>query len=180
MKTSLSHPLQIPAVAPPGGGKIGMALCPGKRQPHAATGPWHRDLSVDMAAIRLFGTSLLVTLMEASELDQANVPADVMRAAAEQLGIAWMHLPIVDFQAPSRTFEDVWPRHSAAIRELLANGQNIVLHCRGGRGRSGMMAARLLVDFGFPPEKAIAAVRAVNPLAMETEVQESYIRSLAK
>ena len=42
-----------------------MTLCPGKRQPHAATGPWDRDLVADMDAVKKFGAAIFITLMEA-------------------------------------------------------------------------------------------------------------------
>jgi ADP-ribosyl-[dinitrogen reductase] hydrolase len=180
VKTSLTHPLEILAVQVPGGGRIGMALCPGKRQPHAATGPWNRDLAIDMAAIHAFGAALLVTLMEPLELVQAEVPVEVMRTSAASRGIDWLHLPITDFQAPGAEFEAAWPRHSAAICDLLKRKRNVVVHCRGGRGRSGMIAARLLLEFGFSANDAIKSIRAVNPLAMETIAQEDYIRSNAR
>ena len=91
-----------------------------------------------------------------------------MAAAAAAQGMMWLHLPIVDFQPPDTAFEKAWSAHRDLICALLQSGQNVVAHCRGGRGRSGMIAARLLVEFGLSPDRAIQAVRTVNPLAMET------------
>ena len=70
MKTSLTHPLPIPAVAA-GRGRLGMCMCPGKQQPHAATGPWHRDLALDMDVLSAFDAAIVITLMEADELETA-------------------------------------------------------------------------------------------------------------
>jgi ADP-ribosyl-[dinitrogen reductase] hydrolase len=176
VKTSLTHPLIIPAVAVPGGGRVGITLCPGKRQPHAATGPWDRDLATDLDAIKTFGTDVLITLMEADELDKAAVPVKDLEAAVEARGMTWLHLPIVDFQAPSAEFEAAWRTHSPALHDVLKRGGNVVAHCRGGRGRSGLVAARLLVDLGWEPEAAITAIRSVNPKAIETPVQEAHVR----
>jgi hypothetical protein len=48
-RTSLTHPLQIAAVSAGSGlGRIGITLCPGKYDQHAATGEWHRDLAIDL------------------------------------------------------------------------------------------------------------------------------------
>ena len=115
--------------------------------------------------------------MESFELDKA-VPAAALAAAAEARGIAWMHLPIVDFGAPDETFERHWIRQGETVRVALKAGQNVVVHCRGGRGRSGLLAARILVELGEEPDAAMKAVRASNPLAIETPVQEQHIRSL--
>lgn len=180
VKTSVTHPLQISSVTFPGGGKIGMCMCPGKHQPHAITGPWQRDLGADIAAIKAFGAELVVTLMEEKELREADIQPSAMNTAAREAGLAWLHLPIPDFQAPTDHFEALWSEKRKDILSLLASGKNVVLHCRGGRGRSGMIAARLLLEGGLSAVDAVARVRAVNPLAMETSAQEAYIRELGK
>lgn len=176
VKTSRTHPLEIHAVTTPSGGQIGMTMCPGKQQPHAITGPWHRDLATDMDAIRDFGTETLISLMEGPELADAAVPAEMLQQAARDRGMTWMHCPIPDFAAPDAAFEDDWKIRGPKVRALLKNGRRVVLHCRGGRGRAGLMAARLLVELGLDPNEAITAVRTANPLAIETIVQEEHVR----
>ncbi|TAL01091.1 MAG: phosphatase [Rhodospirillaceae bacterium] len=177
IKTSLTHPLPIAVIVTPGGGRIGMTLCPGKRQPNAITGPWDRDLKRDLDAIVAFGAKSLITLMEADELAAARVPADILEPAVRNSGLTWHHWPIVDLAAPDARFERAWKAEAGAIQRRLVDGGNIVLHCRGGRGRSGLVAARLLIELGVKPEDAIAAARAAQPLAMETAAQESHIRA---
>ncbi len=174
VKTSLTHPLEIFAVAA-GAGAVGMAMCPGKRQPYAATGPWARDLDIDMDAIAAFGPSIMITLMEGHELATA-VPAEDLDRAAQARGIRWLHLPIVDFGVPDAAFERTWLSAGELVRGALRSGEKVVVHCRGGRGRSGLLAARLLVELGLQPEAAIAAVRKANPLAIETSIQEEHVR----
>jgi protein-tyrosine phosphatase len=58
----------------------------------------------------------------------------------------------------------------------LRSGGNVLVHCRGGLGRAGMIAARLLVEEGVPPETAMTAVRAARPRAIETPAQERWVR----
>lgn len=175
-KTSRTHPLEIHTVSAPGGGRIGMTLCPGKRQPHAATGPWNRNLAADMDVIKKFGAGTMITLMETGELADAAVPCDALECAANDRAINWLHMPIADFGAPDAVFEATWKKHGPGVRSSLRNGDSIVVHCRGGRGRAGLMAARLLVEMGVSANDSIAAVRAANPLAIETVTQEDHIR----
>jgi len=59
--------------------------------------------------------------------------------------------------------------------QLLRSGSDIVVHCKGGLGRAGMMAARLLVEVGVPPEQAIKSVRSVRKGAIETKDQEDVV-----
>ena len=174
VKTSITHPLEIHAVAA-GAGVVGMTLCPGKVQPHAATGPWDRDLARDMDVIARFGASILITLMESHELATA-VAAEAISDAARARGIKWLHLPIVDLNVPDAAFERTWLDAGKTVRRALRQGAKVVVHCRGGRGRSGLLAARILVELGMDPETAMSEVRVANPLAIETTVQEEHVR----
>jgi len=91
-------------------------------------------------------------------------------------GMEWRHLSIRDVSIPDGRFERAWPRQSREIRERLRAGDNVLVHCRGGLGRAGMIAARLLVDEGVDPDAAIAAIRAARPGAIETPAQEDGVR----
>ncbi|KAA3634006.1 MAG: phosphatase [Proteobacteria bacterium] len=171
--TSDTTPIRIDQVTVSGGGRLGMTFCPGKKDAHAASGAWDRELDTDLAAIRDWGASLLVTLVEPHELDVLEVPGLGRRVV--EFGMDWLHLPIVDVSVPSREFENAWPGHGGDMASRLARGEGIVLHCRGGLGRTGLVAARLLVEFGYDPAAAIADVRAARPGAIETAAQERYV-----
>src|SRR5258708_27195060 len=74
-RTSLTHPLQIATVsAGPGVGGVGITFCPGKYDPNAHTGGWERDLAIDLDAIRTWGASAVITLVEHKELMLLKVP----------------------------------------------------------------------------------------------------------
>ena len=75
-----------------------------------------------------------------------------------------------------RRFEEEWETAGKELRQILTEGGRIVLHCRGGLGRTGTIAARLLVEFGIDTRAAIAAVRRVRPGAIQTREQEEYVR----
>jgi ADP-ribosyl-[dinitrogen reductase] hydrolase len=172
-RTSTTHPLRIAALGTPAGGRIGMTFCPGKYDPAAMTGPWDRDLGIDLTAIVDWGASALVTLMEAHELAQLGV-ADIGRYA-ESIGLAWFHLPIRDASIPDAAFEATWQTAGVTLRARLRGGQGIVIHCRGGLGRTGLIAARLLIELGEPPRDALEKVRAARPGAVETRQQQEYV-----
>jgi protein-tyrosine phosphatase len=94
----------------------------------------------------------------------------------ERRGMEWVHMPIPDVSTPGTAFEAKWPEVSRSLRSRLDAGENILVHCRGGLGRAGMIAARLLVETGVEPEVAIERVRAVRPGAIETGAQERWVR----
>jgi protein-tyrosine phosphatase len=93
---------------------------------------------------------------------------------AKSLGLWFASLPIPDRHIPSSPSE-VTPILDN-LEEELATGNNIVIHCRQGVGRSGMIAACLLVMRGMSAESAIREVEKVRGTAVpETEEQRRWI-----
>lgn len=177
MRTSHTHPLQIAEVRPaPGMGRIGITFCPGKVQPSAMTGGWSRDLGIDVDAIAAWGASAVVTLVEDHELTSLNVEG--LGDAVRRRHMDWYHLPIVDVSTPCSRFEAEWDEVGEGLRARLRDGFDLVVHCKGGLGRAGTIAARLLVELGADPADAIRQVRAVRPGALETHGQVDYVLGL--
>ena len=174
MRTSISHPLQIAAVAIGSEfGRIGITFCPGKYDRHAMSGEWDRDLALDLDAVRDWGAAAVVTLIEPKELTLLRVERlgeEVLRRK-----MLWFHLPIMDASIPDERFEQEWEVAGEDLRSMLRSGLDVLVHCRGGLGRAGTIAARLLVELGMEPTKAIASVRAVRRGAIETRDQEQFI-----
>jgi hypothetical protein len=174
-RTSRSHPLQIAQVrASPSHGRIGITFCPGKHDPAASTGAWARELGADLDAITAWGARLVLTLLEAAELRALGVP-DLGREVRSR-GLEWRHLPIADGSVPSAAFEQQWQTDGREIRTLLRSGADVLVHCKGGLGRAGMIAARLLVELGVAPEQAIREVRSARTGAIETPSQLALVR----
>ncbi len=172
VRTSLTHPLEIDPM-PCGAGLLGLTLCPGKQGPSNFGDPWERDLGLDMRAIVDWGATTLVSLMEADEFPMLNVPG--LGDAAEEAGLEWHHLPIPDVKVPGERFERLWTYSGHVLRGKLRSGEKIVLHCRGGLGRTGMVAARLAIEFGVAPEEALRRVREARTGTVETRAQEAYV-----
>ena len=152
-----------------------MTFCPGKKQADALSGVWDRDLDADMKSIKAFGAMALVTLMPDGELHSLHVSPTRIRDAASGLGIEWYQLPIPDQGIPEPNFEDLWASAGKRLRELLKDGNSIVIHCKGGLGRTGTIAARLLIEFGVQPEIAVQSVRKARPGTIENRLQERYV-----
>jgi len=137
------------------------------------TGPWNRDLDKDLKAIRSWGADALVTLMEEHEL--VSVQVSDLGERAEAIGLEWHFLPIRDVDVPDAGFEPRWRYARHRLNALLDRGRSVVLHCRGGLGRTGMIAARILAERGMAPADAVKAVRQSRPGTIETQAQERHV-----
>jgi ADP-ribosylglycohydrolase/protein-tyrosine phosphatase len=172
LRTSETDPLRI-AELPLGSGLLGLTLCPGKRGESMSGSRWQRDLDADLAVVRRWGANAVVTLIEADE--SAMLGVEALPQALHDAGIVWHHLPIRDVDAPDQRFETRWVYAGTQLRERLRAGQRVLIHCRGGLGRAGLVAAGLLVEFGASGAQAIRSVRAARPGAIETPRQEQWV-----
>ena len=78
---------------------------------------------------------------------------------------------------PDQEFEDIWVEEGELIRHALRIGERVVFHCYAGLGRTGMIAARILVEMGMDSQQAVAAIRASNGRRIQTEAQEALVHS---
>jgi ADP-ribosylglycohydrolase len=99
------------------------------------------------------------------------------------LSVEYLRKPIPDHAVPDD------PRHMAEIlgclREQLALGRVVYVHCRAGIGRSGTVAGCLLAELGHPGEAALTELNrqwrtnarsAVWGSVPETPEQSDYVR----
>ncbi|MGU3329459.1 cyclin-dependent kinase inhibitor 3 family protein [Methylobacterium mesophilicum] len=154
-------------------GRIGITFCPGKKGPSVFGAHWDRELTVDVEAIRTWGASSVLSLIEPHEFDVLSVKG--LPDAVRDAGLVWFHAPIPDVSIPGPAFIASWRSIGPRISEQLRTGGSVVVHCRGGLGRAGMVAAMLLAMMGEDPKRAIERVRAVRPGAIETPEQEAYV-----
>ncbi len=129
-----------------------------------------RGVTADLDDLAAAGVAVLVSLTEASELY-----LDAIRIAVGDQPFAWLHLPIEDLSVPLPTWEVAWQAAAPTLHDALDRGRAVAVHCQGGCGRSGLVAARLLVERGLPPRLAVRTVRRVRPGAIETGAQLRYV-----
>lgn len=179
-RTSLSHPLIIAEVqVGTKGGAVGVTFAPGKTQEFAMTGSWARDLNLDLASVKAWGASRLLSLLEPWEFEELQIPA--LPEAAQSHGITWTGLPITDGAAPDERLLSQWPALSKLLTQELLDGARVVVHCKGGLGRAGTVASMLLLETGTVDDasEAMRVVRAVRPGAIETPEQEAFLHRWA-
>lgn len=123
------------------------------------------DLDEDVEFLRTEGIRTIATLTE------QPVVGLVERDEFDHL-----HFPIPDMGFPT-------PRSCAALcQQVLARMERgaVLLHCRAGLGRTGMVAACCLVAMGEPAARALQRVRNINRLYVQTRSQEQFIEHFAR
>ncbi|TYC60977.1 hypothetical protein FMN50_06980 [Rhodobacterales bacterium] len=162
-------------IAYPGGGRIVTLGFPGLAFDIAGTSviePERMQATLQDPALQACG--LLVVLVERAEVPE-NAWSLLGEAASEQ-AIRVVHLPIRDYQAPDAEFEAGWQSLRTEIGELLASGGALALSCHYGAGRSGTMAASLLMDSGMTADEAVATVRRHFSESIESEEQLTWLK----
>ena len=123
----------------------------------------------DLLAIHGWGARVVFTMTTMRELNAVGAGDMAQHMAA--MDIEWHHLPIPDWGTPPQLVRQLWPAAAAAAHAALDAGGRVLVHCRGGCGRSGMAGLRLLVERGEAPKHALARLRQVRPCAVETDAQ---------
>jgi protein-tyrosine phosphatase len=137
--------------------------------PRPRGGDWLED---EMAAWRRAGIDTVLSLLTPEEEQDLDLKREAPEAKAQ--GMKFASLPIPDRQVPNSESEV-----SAALNRIdadLSAGKSVVVHCRQGVGRTGLVAACLLVARGLTPEGAVKALSAArgNPVP-ETDEQRRWI-----
>ena len=142
--------------------------------PRPRGGEWLDD---EVRAWKELGCDVVVSLLTRDELDEFGLAAEPDLSRAQ--GLQFCELPIPDLGVPESL---------AAARKLVDNlrsalelGKKIAIHCRQGIGRSGLIAAGVLVVSGVDPETAIRQVSAARGLPVpETAEQREWVLELAR
>ena len=118
--------------------------------------------------------STVVSLVEDSEFDQLCEKKQFVSNIYKH-NLKWIHMPITDLKAPDHEFKQKWITTKTLLKNDLLKGNNIVLHCKGGIGRSGTIAALILIEHGEEHINAIKQVREKRHGAIENELQEQFV-----
>lgn len=149
-----------------------------------AEGPWPGKLALaarprgddwledEIAGWRREGIDLVFSLLTSEEENDLGLSEEAREVNAQ--GMQFVSFPIPDREVP-----DSDAKAAAALEKLdvnLSAGKNVLVHCRQGVGRTGLIAAGLLVMKGLPPEAAVKSLSAARGVSIpETVAQRRWI-----
>jgi len=139
--------------------------------PRPRGGDWLED---ELEAWRAGGVEVVVSLLMSDEaLDLLlEREAEFCRSA----GLEFRSFPIEDRSVPKSAEEAL--AFVQEMADLLQEGKSILVHCRQGIGRSGLIAVALLTRVGLTLEDALAAVSRTRGLTVpETEEQLGWLKA---
>jgi protein-tyrosine phosphatase len=143
-------------------GKLAMAARP-------RGGDWLKD---DIANWKRAGIDMVLSLLTPDEESEMDLRDEA--GAARTQGMEFDSFPIPDRQIPRS--EAKWSEVLEKVTRTLSDGKNVVVHCRQGIGRSGLLAACLLVRKGMSPGAAVDSVSAARGVSVpETAEQRDWI-----
>lgn len=138
----------------------------------------HGDYAQDIAHLRDWKPALVISMTTLPEM--VSYHAEGLGADMQGSGSRWVHLPVEDYDIPDAEQNTLWPEISKTAIAALRGGGRVLVHCRGGCGRSGMAALRLMIDAGEAPEAALLRLRSVRPCAVETDAQLIWAQTRGK
>ena len=130
---------------------------------HWVEGPWKGRLALaarprggdwldgEMAWWRSAGVDTVVSLLESAEEEDLELSSERFVAGAK--GMTFHSLPIPDRGVPESEAQ-LFALVDTLDRELGA-GRNVTVHCRQGVGRTGLLAACLLMAQDYAPTEAV-------------------------
>ena len=132
-------------------------------------GEWIDD---EFAAIADAGIKKVVSLLEPHEAYELGLEDE--ETICERHGMQFGNFPVADRSIPDSAHGFV-----SFIRQIhadIASGVDTVVHCRAGIGRSGLVAAAVLVRAGHSPEAAFDLVSRARGIAVpDTEGQRNWL-----
>jgi atypical dual specificity phosphatase len=123
-------------------------------------------LDADLAWLREQGIGAVLSMTE----------TPLAAAALERHDLESRHLPVDDLTAPT---PEQFDRALRFIDWQRVHGKSVVVHCKMGQGRTGVVLAAYLVRMGATPAQALARVRAVCPGAVGVSEQERSLDAFA-
>lgn len=131
----------------------------------------YEDVQREVLELKKLRIDYVVVLQTSRELAWSN--PDLMDIY-EDAGIKVIHFPIHDMQAPVSV--EKLDRLVSLILQMLKAGRILMIHCFGGKGRTGLVAAAVLIKHAkLTALQAVNYIRHIRPGAIETPQQ---LRSL--
>ena len=163
MRKEMTHPYDVLELN--SGAKFIFTPCPGTK---------NSDLVASIKTLKSAGATAIISLLPDSEIDALSVP-NLGQEISDQ-GMTWYQLPVVDDCAPEQLFFDAFNHVKDDLLNRYKAGETLAIHCRGGSGRTGLMAAILLLESGESWGNIKPQIQALRPKALTLTPHINFLK----
>ena len=128
------------------------------------------SFSNDLQIIKKQKVKIVVSLLPDKEKNKLGLD-DLIWSKEE---VEYIQFPIGDYSVPPKKKFNELKKLISFIKENLMLSKHVLIHCNGGKGRSGMIAALVLKS--MKEKDPIKKVREKVIGAIETEEQEIFVK----
>ena len=128
------------------------------------------SFSKDLQIIKKQKVKIVVSLLPDNEKNKLGLD-DLIWSKEE---VEYIQFPVNDFSVPPKKKFNELKKLISFIKKNLMLSKHVLIHCNGGKGRSGMIAA--LVLKAMKEKDPIKKVREKVIGAIETEEQEIFVK----
>lgn len=133
------------------------------------SGEWIED---EFSGIANWGINRIVSLLEEHEAIEVGLGRE--RQLTEKYKMEFVSYPIPDRGLPHSVSE--YLDFTQRIYHETAGGLHTVVHCRAGIGRTGLIAAGVLLHCGFEPKEAFELISKKRRVTVpDTEEQVDWV-----
>ena len=141
--------------------------------PRPRGGDWLDD---ELTAWRRAGIEVIVSLLTPSEVAELELVDEPELSAAH--GMNFISFPIPDYGVPASP--DAVAGLAGRIAGNLMDGKSVLIHCRQGIGRAGLLASVVLRTLGLDSTTAVRTVTTARGRAVpETPEQVRWVHDFA-
>jgi predicted protein tyrosine phosphatase len=125
----------------------------------------------DFSDIAAWEPNVVVTMTEEVEFPNMGKPLPLRFLETDY---KWLHLPTTDLGVPDVKDRNLWFETLADLQGVLNTNGKVLVHCKGGKGRSGMVLLKLLVLQGEDGDTGLQRLRDIRAGAVETDAQLTW------
>jgi len=111
------------------------------------------NLQTNLQALRDNGADKILCLLE--DVESSELGLQKQEALTQAIGMEFQRFPIPDYGVPD--FLDLQVQITRIGKDL-SNGRHVLVHCRGGVGRTGLICCCLMLTTGISVPDAISIV----------------------
>jgi hypothetical protein len=138
--------------------------------------PGRRDWSLlqpQLEGLRARGIDHLVCLLALEDLERLDRQAPFRAGLREHFGERLLHVPMGPDGLPSSL--EAFVRALERVDSALFSGEDVLVHCGAGCGRTGTFHCCMLIRAGYDTAEAIATYRARRACGPESAAQVALI-----